>query len=247
MVKTIFFMIFICVSVAFSAHNNPNDKFDVALLRYDGDWNGREKAVKALMIEVMNRTSINAALLATPLSLADAELFSHPFLLMTGTRGFAPWSQTDRKRLKQYLEYGGTLLIDNSSGMHNNDFDLSVRRELGAIFPENKLAILPQDHSIYRTFYLFNKSYFGGRVKTAPYLEGITLDDYTPVIYSLNDVAGAWEKNEANQFVYDLIPGGEVQRQEAFKFGVNVVLYALTMNYKKDAVHVKALLKRRRR
>ena len=38
--------------------------------------------------------------------------------------------------------------------------------------------------------------------------------------------------------------GGETQREMAYRFGVNLVMYALTGNYKADTVHAPALLKR---
>ena len=40
------------------------------------------------------------------------------------------------------------------------------------------------------------------------------------------------------------VPGGEVQREMEFRAGVNLVMYALTGNYKADQVHVPALLER---
>jgi hypothetical protein len=39
-------------------------------------------------------------------------------------------------------------------------------------------------------------------------------------------------------------PGGEVQRELAMRFGVNLVMYALTGNYKADLVHVPHILER---
>lgn len=224
-----------------------NESFTVGLLKYRGEWHERQNSVKALMIELMNRTSINADLLADPVTLAGEELFRHPFVLMTGSEAFPEWSGQEREQLRRFIEFGGTLLIDNSGGIKDGGFDRSVRRELAALFPEAPLTVLDPDHSIYRSFYLMNKSYFGGRVKVAPYLEGVTIDDYTPVVYSMNDAAGAWEKEESGRYRYDVIPGGEIQRHDAFKFGVNAILYSQTMNYKKDAVHVKALLRRKRR
>ena len=41
-----------------------------------------------------------------------------------------------------------------------------------------------------------------------------------------------------------VVPGGEPQREQALRFGVNLVMYALTGNYKTDQVHVPALLER---
>jgi hypothetical protein len=40
------------------------------------------------------------------------------------------------------------------------------------------------------------------------------------------------------------VPGGNRQREMAIRFGINVVMYALTGNYKTDQVHVPALLRR---
>ena len=39
-----------------------------------------------------------------------------------------------------------------------------------------------------------------------------------------------------------MIPGGELQRREALKLGINLVMYALTSNYKHDQAHVRALM-----
>jgi hypothetical protein len=44
--------------------------------------------------------------------------------------------------------------------------------------------------------------------------------------------------------LYPTVPGGEAQREMAYRVGVNIVLYALTGNYKADQVHVPALLER---
>jgi hypothetical protein len=41
-----------------------------------------------------------------------------------------------------------------------------------------------------------------------------------------------------------VVPGGEQQREMAIRFGINIVIYAMTGNYKTDQVHVPALLER---
>ena len=41
-----------------------------------------------------------------------------------------------------------------------------------------------------------------------------------------------------------MVPGGGRQREMAFRVGVNVVMYALTGNYKADQVHVPFILER---
>ena len=42
-------------------------------------------------------------------------------------------------------------------------------------------------------------------------------------------------------------PGGETQREMAYRVGVNLVMHALTGNYKADQVHVPDILQRLRR
>jgi hypothetical protein len=41
-----------------------------------------------------------------------------------------------------------------------------------------------------------------------------------------------------------VVPGGEHQREMAYRFGVNWVMYALTGNYKTDQVHVPTIIDR---
>jgi hypothetical protein len=40
------------------------------------------------------------------------------------------------------------------------------------------------------------------------------------------------------------VPGGERQRELAFRFGINLVMYVLTGNYKADQVHLPAIIRR---
>ena len=44
--------------------------------------------------------------------------------------------------------------------------------------------------------------------------------------------------------MFPVVPGGEPQREMALRFGINLVMYVLTGNYKADQVHVPAILER---
>ena len=59
-----------------------------------------------------------------------------------------------------------------------------------------------------------------------------------------NDLAAGWAQDEAGRPLYPLIPGGARQRELALRGGVNLVMYALTGNYKADQVHARDLLER---
>jgi hypothetical protein len=69
-------------------------------------------------------------------------------------------------------------------------------------------------------------------------------DGVSSLVITSNDLASAWALDNANRPLYPVVPGGEFQREMAFRAGVNLVMYALTGNYKADQVHVPALLER---
>ncbi len=69
-------------------------------------------------------------------------------------------------------------------------------------------------------------------------------DGVSALLVTANDLAGAWAVDDDGQPLNAVIPGGEEQREQAFRVGVNIVMYALTGNYKADQVHVPALLER---
>jgi hypothetical protein len=69
-------------------------------------------------------------------------------------------------------------------------------------------------------------------------------DGVAGVIVGGNDWAGAWAIDKNGQPEFAVVPGGERQREMALRFGVNLVMYVLTGNYKSDQVHVPAILER---
>ncbi|MFT6060542.1 MAG: hypothetical protein ACJAVR_000582, partial [Paracoccaceae bacterium] len=69
-------------------------------------------------------------------------------------------------------------------------------------------------------------------------------DGVTPVIIGANDWAAAWAVDDAGAFLMPVGRDGLRQREMAFRFGVNLVMYVLTGSYKSDQVHVPALLER---
>jgi len=69
-------------------------------------------------------------------------------------------------------------------------------------------------------------------------------DDVSPVIIGNGDWAHAWAVDASGNHPYAVLPGGDDQRTQAYRFGVNMVLYALTGNYKSDQAHYPEMLHR---
>ena len=69
-------------------------------------------------------------------------------------------------------------------------------------------------------------------------------DGVSSVIMGSHDWAAAWAIDANGQARYPVVPGGEPQREMAYRFGVNLVMHVLTGNYKADQVHVPSILQR---
>ena len=149
------------------------------------------------------------------------------------------------KILRNYLSYGGFLFIDDNSARADSAFSASVRKMISALFPQNPLGKISRDHSIFRSFYLLNT--VSGRTIVKSYLEGISIKGRTVLVVSSNDQGGAWSRNKMGHWNYDVIVGGYRQRQLAIRLGVNIIMYSLTLDYKKDMVHLPIILERLRR
>jgi len=69
-------------------------------------------------------------------------------------------------------------------------------------------------------------------------------DGVSSVVIGGNDWAGAWATDGSGRSILPVVPGGERQREMAMRFGINLVMYSLTGNYKGDQVHLPAILER---
>ena len=199
-----------------------------------------------LLREVQQATSIEVGP-AARIRLDDDALFAHPLSVICGDGAFELPSEAALERLSRYLTYGGLLLIDDTASDEGGGFDRSARRLCERIFPTHALAALPSDHSLYRSFFLIDRPV--GRTARARWLDGVTvggregLGGYTPIVFCHDDLSGALNRgDDGSQRPCE--PGGESQRREAVKLAVNLVLYCVTTDYKKDQAHVNELLRR---
>jgi hypothetical protein len=117
-----------------------------------------------------------------------------------------------------------------------------------------RLEPVPENHVVTKSFYLlrsFPGRWDGGQL----WVEAISNNDndthrarvsdgVTSIMITSNDFAAAWALDDRGRPLYPVVPGGEMQREMAFRGGINIVMHALTGNYKADQVHVPALLER---
>ncbi len=223
----------------------PATLFRVQQGRYaGGSWNPRPTAALALAQELRFRTSIELHLEPAEVPIESPRLFDQPFLLLFGQGEFGHFSRAQADNLGRFLELGGFVFVDNvGAAGPSAGFDRNLRAELKRILPGRELKALAPDHVLYRSFYRVELP--AGRVLAVPYLEGLVLDDRLGLVYSRNDLSGAWARHAFGGALHDVIPGGEAQREQAYRLGVNLVVYALCLDYKDDQVHLDYLLHKR--
>jgi len=223
------------------------------VLSGDEQVDGVARAGLAGLSAYVNRRT--AAVLADPVGVTPGEddLSFYPLLYWPVTEGTAPGPRAVAA-LNDYMAHGGIILIDtrggdagesgSGAGMAPGAGAALRRAARGLQVPP--LAPLTADHVLARSFYLlpaFPGRYDGGTVWVQRDQDRSN-DSVSPVIIGTNDWAAAWATDEAGANPYAAIPGGERQRTLAYRFGVNLVMYALTGNYKGDQVHVPAILER---
>jgi len=167
-------------------------------------------------------------------------------------------------KLNTYLKKGGMILFDTRDA-NLGQFGASTEngkrlQALAAPLDIPALEPIPPDHVLTRSFYLLQD--FPGRyaqsdvwVEAAPpdatRAKGMPFrnlnDGVSPVVIGGNDWAAAWALSRQGVPLFPVGRGGyaaERQREMAYRFGINLVMYVLTGNYKSDQVHVPALLER---
>jgi hypothetical protein len=181
------------------------------------------------------------------------ELIFFPLIYWPVVPDQAPPSSTAVERINRYLGTGGTIFFDTRDGDDQTPGSFGgaalsaqrLRRLVGAIKIPT-LVPIPPDHVLTKSFYLLHE--FPGRWNTGSLwvepVEDRVNDGVSSVIVGPNDWAAAWAVDGQGRPAFAVVPGSEGQREMATRFGINLVMYVLTGNYKSDQVHVPAILER---
>lgn len=207
-----------------------------------GGEEARPTARRRLAWEVRKRTSIETRLQPRRARLDDPSIFETPMLYWSGAEGFDPLGESEIVGLRRFVEFGGMVVIDDADP-ESDAFDRSIRRALRRAFPEDPLRPLPSDHTVYRSFYLLDRPV--GRVRGPATLDAIQRSGRAAVVYTRHDLGGAWARDNLGTWQHTVVPGGDGQRERAIRLGVNLVMYALCLDYKDDQVHAPFIMRRR--
>jgi hypothetical protein len=207
------FLLFLLVSISSFSQ-------EIALLKYSGggDWYANPTSLPNL-IKFCN-ANINTRIKPKPSTVepGNPDLLSYPFVHMTG-HGNVVFSDSDVSNLRNYLNGGGFLHIDDNYGM-----DQYIRKEIKKIFPNNNLVEIPASHPIFQKPFSFPTGLpkIHEHDGTRPQAFGIFIENKLVLLYTYEcDLGDGWEDAEVHND-----PAGV--RDKALKMGANIINYIFT-------------------
>jgi hypothetical protein len=220
-----------------------------------------KSGLQGLTLFLAQRTALEAG---DPVGVDPArdELSFFPVIYWPIVPGTPRPSAQALSRVDAYMKQGGTVVFDTRDAGTTVPNDPSspgtaALRDILAALDIPELEPLPRDHVLTKTFFLM-KDFPGRFTDGQMWVEALPAntdgdensrparggDGVSSILITSNDLAGAWAVRPDGQPMLPLSPGEPRQREFAFRAGVNIVMYALTGNYKADQVHIPALLER---
>ena len=197
-----------------------DDGFKIARVQYrgGGDWYNVPSSLTNLIQYTKEQVPINISPEYDDVQLGSRDIFDYPFLFMTGHGNIAV-NNAEMENLREYLENGGFLYVDDDYGM-----DQYVREILQNIFPDERFFELPADHPIYSNVFNFPD----GRPPKVHEHDGKTPQAFAVyrngrmvLLYTYeSNLSDGWESPE----VHNTPPE---KREQALQMGTNILTYAL--------------------
>lgn len=205
-----------------------------------------ENGLSSISEYIVKKTAANLGS-PHPINLLNDELFYFPVIYWTITENTKSLSRKIVQKINNYTENGGMLLVDCKSDFDNLVVENCIER-LSLILPLNyfsKFRLVDNNHSISKSFYLLkdfpgtkNNKIFYSLFKNQINNEGAS------IVLGNNNWTDSWARNMDGNFLLPILDNLENQRLISLRFGINLIIHALTGNYKTDQVHIPEILKR---
>ena len=211
------------------------------------------RGLEALSNALNQRTSVEPKGVAALNPESDTLAF-FPIIYWSTSNSQHNYSDKAMQNIQYYLDHGGTIIFDthdqnqSTTSMINTDNAKALRR-ITASLDIPPIIPIPDNHVLGRAFYLLKD--FPGRYSSGTlWVERYSVsgrDNVSSVIIGSNDWAGSWADSygmKNDRFSSRARSGNNRQREMSLRFGINLVMYALTGNYKSDQVHILHILER---
>jgi len=195
-------------------------------LKYEsGDWDLDQRMPSNLITSLIDYTSLRVDPKERIVALADPAMLTAPFCYLTGHK-LVEFNPAERRNFERYVRNGGFVLVDDCNHDIDGLFAKSFERQMAAIFGPAALKRLQPNHPVFRSFFkvdgppntAFELNGWGDDL-IHDYLRGITIDGRLGLLYSNKDYGCEWDYDWHNK---------RFLAEDNTKFGVNIVMYALT-------------------
>jgi len=207
--------------IRFDPMGGESDFFGRRDLKWDHDFPRAERNFMRILRELSTvRPYMDGG---NVFALDDPELFKYPLAYMSEP-GF--WEPTDKEAaaLRTYLQKGGFIIFDDFFGAHWYNFETQLRR----VLPQARFVPLDPSHPIFDSFFRIEVpagTNGGGRRGQAQFVGVFEDNDPTKRLLMIanynNDIGENWEWSDSGFIPVEL-------SNEAYKLGVNYVVYAMT-------------------
>lgn len=193
---------------------------EIAVLKYNGggDWYANPTALTNLITFCNSNINTKIPVNYKTVEVGSIELFQYPFIHMTG-HGNVDFTSEEAENLRNYLNSGGFLHIDDNYGM-----DTYIRNELKKVFPNQELTELSAVHEIFNIAYAFPKGLpkIHEHDNKRPQAFGYFHNGRLLCLYTTEtDLGDGWE----NQDIHN---DSEEIRLKALQMGANIIKYAFS-------------------
>lgn len=190
--------------------------------KWDHDFPRAERNFTRILSELSTLEPYQGPSGGNVLALDDPELFKYPIAYLCEP-GF--WTPTDAEAegLRNYLRKGGFLIVDDFAGPQWFQFEEAMRK----VLPDGQLVRLDATHPIFDSFFRiesldYDHPYFGVKAEFLGVFEDNDPSKRLMVIVNYNnDIGDYWEWSDAGFFPIEM-------SNEAYKLGVNYIMYAMT-------------------
>lgn len=195
------------------------ESIKIARVQYQGggDWYSSPTALTNLIRFTKQQVPISISERYDNVQLGSRDLHKYPFVHMTG-HGNISVNNTEMENLRNYLENGGFLYVDDDYG-----FDAYVRPILKDIFPEEQFFELPADHPVYNLVYTFSE----GRPPKVHEHDGNTPQAFAVYRAGRMVLLYTYESNPSDGWAFDEHDNPEEITRASLEFGVNLLVFAL--------------------
>ncbi|WP_299760186.1 DUF4159 domain-containing protein [uncultured Pontibacter sp.] len=201
--------------------------FTFVRLQYrSGNWDTDPRMPSNLLHSLIQYTTVPVNEQEKVVSLESSELFKYPFSYLSGHK-LVQFNQKERQNFKTYVQNGGFVFVDDCNHDVDGLFAKSFEEQMRQLFGASALKKIPNNHKLYQSFFTFEEGppttsfelNGWGDDLVHDYLKAIEINGRIAVLYSNKDYGCEWDYDFRNK---------RWLAEDNTKFGVNIIMYALT-------------------